>query len=374
MVPFSYVARSLATRKARTVLTVLGVALAVAIYAVMGSVADKMARSFRTTGEPEEVVLTQAGSVNVDFSSVERQSLGYLQTLDAVASQDGTALVSPEIYLGCVVSVHGRTHDVYARGVTAVAPAVYRNLRLASGSWPGPGLKAAVGRSLASRLGLKVGDRLAMERQEWTVAGLLDGEGRVYDNEIWVDLDELAAATNRVTYTSYTVRAKDAAHAATLVTTITEGRRFPLMARSASDFYLATGGMSLFMAALGRFISFVIAIGAVFGGMNTMYAAVAGRRREIAILRALGFGRRAVLLSFLGESLLIGLAGGLAGLVLGFGLSFVPLDLPYSPGTLGGLGLRPALSGLVLALAVGAAGGLLPALHASRLRMVEAMR
>ena len=183
MVPFSYIARSLATRKTRTFLTVLGVALAVAIYAVMGSVSDTMAKSFRTTGEPEEIVLSQAGSVNVDFSAVERQSLSFVQTLEGVASSGGQALVSPEIYLGSVVEVRGKKYDAYVRGVTAIAPAVTRNLKLASGAWAGRGFQAAVGGALASRLGLSVGDRIAMEKESWTIVGVIAGEAELLVKE-----------------------------------------------------------------------------------------------------------------------------------------------------------------------------------------------
>ena len=130
----------------------------------------------------------------------------------------------------------------------------------------------------------------------------------------------------------------------------------------------------MFMAYIGTFISLVIAVGAVFGGMNTMYSAVAGRRHEIGVLRSLGFRRSAVLASFLGESLAISLVGGVIGLVFGLGLSMVPVDLPMLPAGRVSLGLTQVVWSLTLALVVGVAGGLLPALQASRLAVVDALR
>jgi ABC-type antimicrobial peptide transport system permease subunit len=189
-----------------------------------------------------------------------------------------------------------------------------------------------------------------------------------------VDLDELAAATNRKTYSSYTLRASDAGAVPALLEAVNEGRRFPLSAQGAGDFYARTGAMAMFMAYIGTFISLVIAVGAVFGGMNTMYSAVSGRRHEIGVLRALGFRRSAVLTSFLAESLAISLVGGLIGLMFGLGLSMVPVDLPMLPAGRVGMGLTQVVWSLALALAVGMAGGLLPAFQASRLAVVDALR
>ena len=374
MVPSRYILRSLAARKIRTLLTILGVALVVGIYSIMSSVAETMVRSFRTTGLPDEVVVIQGGALSVDFSNIERNSLPFVQTLDGVALAEEHPLVSSELCLGSIVQVRGLKFDATVRGVTGIAPAVYRQAGLLSGDWPQSGRRTTLGRAIASKLGLNIGDDFELENERWTVAGIIDGGGCVYDQEIWVDLDDLAAAANRTTYSSYTLRAVDAHAASALVEAVNNGRLFPLMARSASDFYAATGAMSIFMAYIGTFISIIIAIGAVFGGMNTMYSAVAGRRREIGILRSLGFGRGAVLLSFLCESCAISLAGGFLGLVFGIGLSMIPVDLPYLSASRVVIGMPQVISSLMLALCVGIIGGGLPSLQAARMQVVDALR
>jgi putative ABC transport system permease protein len=132
--------------------------------------------------------------------------------------------------------------------------------------------------------------------------------------------------------------------------------------------------MSIWMATLGQFIAVIIALGAAFGGMNTMYSAVASRRREIGVLRSLGFGRGAVLLSFLLESLALCAVGGVLGLLLGAGLSLVPIDVPFLPASRVALELPQLLWSQVLALCIGLFGGGLPALQAARLPLVDALR
>jgi ABC-type antimicrobial peptide transport system permease subunit len=159
-----------------------------------------------------------------------------------------------------------------------------------------------------------------------------------------------------------------------MVDAVNEGRRFPLTAQAAREFYARTGGMEIFMAYLGTFISLVIAIGAAFAGMNTMYAAVAGRRREIGVLRALGYGRSAVLGAFLLESVMLCVLGGVLGLGLGWMLSMVPIDLPLLPTSRVGLSVAAVIESIVLALGVGLVGGGLPALQAGRLKVVDALR
>jgi putative ABC transport system permease protein len=128
------------------------------------------------------------------------------------------------------------------------------------------------------------------------------------------------------------------------------------------------------MARTGTFIALVISIGAIFGGMNTMYSAVANRRREIGILRALGFGGPSVLAAFLLESITIALLGGLVGLLLGFGLSMIPVDLPFLSQSPGGIGTDQIWQATALVLSIGILGGGLPAIRASRLRVIAALR
>lgn len=374
MVPWPYILRNLGRRRLRTVMTIGGVALVVAIYAAMSSVAEEMVSSFRSTGGPDEVVITQAGALNVDVSNIERAALTYVQTLDGVAHLEDRPLVSPELWLGCQAVSRGAEVELNVRGVGEDARPVYTQVRLERGEWPAPGYRAAVGSALAARLGLDLGATLRFEEAEWTVDGILASDGRVYDQEIWVNLDDLAAAANRTTYTSLTIRVQDTVAGSALLEAVNENRRFPLVAQFAADYYARTGAMSMVMASTGTFIALVIALGAIFGGMNTMYAAVAHRRREIGVLRALGYGPKAVMSAFLAESLVMSVSGGLIGLLLGLALSLLPIEMPLLAQSVGGLSAGIAVRSLGLVLVIGLVGGGLPALQASRLRVVEALR
>lgn len=374
MLPLSYVLRNVKRRRLRTGLTIAGIALVVAIYFLMSSVAETMVRNFRSTGEAEEVVIVQAGAMLVDYSNIDRASLTYIQTLDGVASEEGQPLVAPELALPSIIQVEGRERKAGVRGVTALAPRVYRQVALLTGEWPGPGHRAAIGRSLAAKLGVELGETLIIEGDRFEIAGILDSSGRVYDQEVWVDLEELAAAANRKTYSSYTLRAEGPGGVPDIIESISENRRFPLSALDAPSFYRRTAGMASFMASLGELIALIVAIGAVFGGMNTMYAAVAARQREIAVLRALGYRKASILGAFLVESLLISLVAGVVGIVLGTAIALSPIELPYSASGMVNLSWAQVTSALVLAAVIGLVGGGLPALRAARTPVIQELR
>lgn len=374
MVPLRYTLRSLGRRKLRTAMTVGGVALVIALYATMSSVGETMTGAFRATGAPDEVVVVQTGAMTVDFSKVGRDTLPYLETLDGLARAGGRPLVSPELCLSATVRAGAIERDASLRGLTEIAPSVYGQVTLAEGAWPSPGRHASVGRTLADKLGVGVGDSLVFEGETWTVAGILEAGGRVYDQEIWVDLDDLAGATHRTEYSGYTLRTSSRSAAATLIDTVNGARRFPITAMTAHAFYARASGMARFMAVLGSFIALVVAFGAAFGGMNTMYSAVARRRREIGVLRALGYRPSAVLFAFLVESLFLCLLGGVAGLLVAAAISQLSLDLPYTAASHISIGTAQVVWSLVIAAIVGVAGGCLPALRAARMKVVDALR
>lgn len=372
-VPVSYSLRSLIQRRGRTALTLFGVAAVVSVYIVMSSVRGHMVSLFRTTGQPDEVVVMQAGSVNPEFSSVSRASAGWLRTQDGVAQGAEGPLVSPELSLATRVE-GSPPADAMLRGVDPGALSFYREVKVVEGGPPAPGKKVMVGRTLARTNGIRVGDRLTFEATTWEVAGVFSAGGAVYEQEIWTDLDDLAAAARRPGPTHFTVRATSADAADALVAHVNGQRAEPLQALTAVTAYARIGGMSMWMGALGQFIAIVIALGAVFGGMNTMFSAVAHRRREIGILRAVGYRPVAILVSFLFESLLIGLGGGLLGGALSFGVARLPLKVPFFIEGNVGIGAGHIGSGLLLAVGVALLGGFLPALSAARMQVVQALR
>lgn len=372
-VPVSYNLRSLFERRARTSLTLVGIAAVVSVYIVMTSVSGHMQSLFRTTGQEDEILVMQAGSVNPEFSSVSRSSSGWLKTQDGVAQGASGPLVSAELTLASRLE-KAPPADVMLRGVDPIALSFFREIKAAPGEGPAPGKRVIVGNKLARAQRIAKGDTLRFEGTDWVVAGIFDGGGTVYEQEIWTDLDDLAAATRRPGPTHFTVRAQGKEAAKALVDRVNNQHAEPLQALTSAAAYARIGGMSIWMSALGQFIAVTIALGAVFGGMNTMFSAVANRRREIGILRTVGYRPAAILVSFLFESLLIGLAGGVLGAGLSFVVARLPLKIPFLIENQVGIGAGSIGAGIGLALGVALLGGLLPALSAARMQVVQALR
>lgn len=374
MIPLKYIIQHLLKRKKRTLFTVLGIALTIAVYAAMSAVTQTMIQSFQTTGLPKEVFILEGSALSADFSNISRETLTYIQTLDEVLYQDNQPLVSPELYLGTVIEVSGIRAEVQVRGVTPIVADVYQQITLKKGGWPQIGKKIAVGAALAGRFGIRPGDTITFQNESWEVGGIFESRGRVYDREVWVELDELAAVADRPAYSNYMVRTADAAAAARLIETVNKNRRYALKAMSSADFYRRGGGMAIYMAKKGVFLAYVIAIGSVFAAMNTMYAAVAMRRKEIAILKAIGYRPLKILTALAGESVFMGFMGGILGLVIASALSLVPVDLPSLPAGYVNIHGRQIVSAMLMSMAVGLLGGLLPAIQAAGTRVVNAFR
>ncbi len=375
LVPLSYNLRSLWVRKTRTALTVLGIGAVVAVYVVMTAVSGQMKHMFKSTAQPDEVIVLQAGALTPEFSQVSRASATWLATQPQVVSEGGRPVISPELSLATSLTLpSGELQDGMLRGLEPANVHLYREFALAEGAPLTSGTGVLVGAQLARAQHLKVGDPLRFERTDWKVIGIFTAKGGVYEQEVWLDLDALGAAANRPDVTGFMVRTGGAAQAKALVDFVGAQRGEPLQALTAEAAFARVGGMSLWMSALGRFIAIIIALGAIFGGMNTMYAAVAQRSRELAVLRAVGYRSIAVLLSMLLESVVVGILGGVAGVTLAFAVARVPLNMPFL--LEGGVPLGPADlgAGVVLALLVGVLGGLLPAMQAGAVKVVDALR
>jgi ABC-type antimicrobial peptide transport system permease subunit len=218
------------------------------------------------------------------------------------------------------------------------------------------------------------------EATDFTVVGLFDAGGKAFESEIWVDVNSLATATKRDSFTSVLLRVKDQSALSALAKRISEDQRLHLKAVAERTFYEDQQGIaSGILKGLAVFISFIMAVGAGFAGMNTMYAAVARRTKEIGTLRVLGFGRLSILVAFVLESLVIAIIGVGIGILLALPLNFVStgtsnfatfseiaFNFRVTPGLM--------LSALIFGIGIGFVGSLLPSIRASRFRIVDALR
>ncbi len=375
-IPLKYNLRSLLQRKSRTTLTALGIAAVIAVFVAMVGFGRGMAASFETTGSPDNLVVVQKGASFQGLSLLPRMSRDVILYLPHVKKRGDRALVSPESFVEPWVTVPGRSEPVFmmARGVEPVFFEVADTLRVTSGAADLRGNRVLLGRGAQQKLGrIGIGSAISMFGEPWTVVGIFDAGGTNLEFEILADLADLMRAGNREEYSCYTVKLDDPANADRVIALIENDRRALLGAAREQDFYAASGSVYGVLGKLGLMIALIVTIGAVFGGMNTMYTAVSGRMREVGVLRALGFSRGSVLLSFVVESLLLSVAGGVLGTALGWlanGLrvSVLSANIRFS------VGFGVVLAGLLLSAIVGLLGGLLPARGASRMEIVEAMR
>jgi putative ABC transport system permease protein len=383
-VPLSYNIRNLWVRLFSTLMTVLSVGLVVAVFIGVMALARGLEEAFVATGEPLNVVVLRQGSQVETSSAVRREALQVLQYLPGVAvDAAGTPLVSSEVIvlLNLPKRADGQGVNVMVRGLRAKGFGLRPQVRVVAGRPFRPGLREViVGRSVAERFEhAALGERLRFGRSVWTVVGIFEAGRTAFGSEIWTDAAELADDFDRADYSSVLLRAESRAALRAIVHRIESDQRLHLKAQAEPDYYAEQTKTSGPIKILGNFMAVLMAIGASFAVMNTMYAAVARRSREIGILRVLGFRPRSILLSFLIESVVLALAGGLVGCLLALpihGLTTGTMNFTTFSEIAFAFRITPdlLLRGFVFSLVMGAVGGFLPARLASRQPMVETLR
>jgi putative ABC transport system permease protein len=382
--PLSYNVRSLGVRWRANLLAVCGIALVVAVFVLLSAMAAGFRTTLRSTGRTDNVIVVQKGATSELTSGFTRDA-GERVLVDArvVRGAEGTPLASPEIVVVANIPrvADGSLTNVVLRGVTPRAFDVRGGLRLVSGRRFTPGLyELLVGDKAQSRFGLKLGTHVSIQKREWNVVGVFASEGSGFESELWGDLDVMAAEFHREgTYQCLVLRVKDARDLASLAKDVANNPAVQLEVKQERQFYEDEAGPTgRAILGLAVFVSVIMGIGAVFGAMNTMYAIVASRTREIGTLRALGFSRIAILVAFVIESALLALVGGVLGCLLALpadglttatgGPNFAELAFAFR------ITSQAATSGLAFALVMGICGGLLPALRGARLPIVNALR
>ncbi len=388
MLPLRYSARSLWQRRSRSALTVGVIALVVVALGLLSGLASSLCGSVQGAGSPENLIVLRKGATSDGASALPLEVYQVVRFFDGIArGADGEPLVSPELLVQPFGATRrGTRESASVRGVEAAAFLVHDGVRIAQGRALEPSSgEAIVGRAAAARYrDAELGGRLRLGNSSWNVVGIFEARGSVLESEIWVDARELARDVKRPSpYSSLRLRVAEAADQAALVRRIEDDPRFALAASVESEYYARQAASTDALYVVVGGLALLAGIGAAFGAMNTLYASVQARTREIGTLRALGFSRTAIATAFLLESLLISLAGFALGSALAWlgaaAISAVvgEVSLFANDGValvslrVGALDLLLAFS---LALAIGLGGALLPALRAARLRPVDALR
>jgi ABC-type lipoprotein release transport system permease subunit len=382
-IPLKYNLRSLLVRRTGTAMAIISVAATVAVFVSILALVYGLENVFALTGHPLNIVVIRQGSQVEGSSAVSVPTLQTLKYLPGVARYgDGQPLVSPELLVLAFIPRAGgdKTH-VSIRGTTPAGMALREQVRLVEGRMFRAGLRELLAsRTVARRFNLQLGSALNFGLGDWIVVGLTEAGGSAYDSELWADVGTVGDGFNRrEMYSSVLLRAADAAAADQLCRRISDDRQLHLQARVENEYFREQMRTSMPIKVLGTFIAMVMAIGSCFAAMNAMYATVAHRTHEIAVLRVLGFSRRAVLLAFLLESALLAAAGGLLGCLLALplhGLSTGTMNFYTFAELSFHFRVTPQLlaRGLLFAVAVGVIGGLLPARLAARRSLVEGLR
>jgi ABC-type antimicrobial peptide transport system permease subunit len=386
--PLSYALRNLTHRRGRTSITVGVVALVVIATTLLLGLVSSLRRTLVATGDARNLIVLRKGSNNDGSSQLPLEAYQTLRFFDGIAKNaQGQPLVSPELVVQPFFHREGGGREnVLVRGVEPVALAVHGEVRIAEGRMLAPSsTEAVVGRGIAARYPeIAIGKDLRFGRGSWRVVGILDAGGSSFESEVWVDARQLAADAKRpLPYSGMRIRAADGADRDALARRIEDDPRWALEAKPETDYYAEQAESSRTLFAIVVLVAIMAGIGAGFGAANTMYAAVQARTAEIGTLRALGFSRADVLVSFLTESVAIALlgfiVGGAVAVVAGALLSQALGGIGFAAVTFttNVIALRVAPGDLatsaLIALAIGVVGGLAPAWRAAHLRPVDAL-
>lgn len=383
-VPVSYNLRNLIERKGTTLMTALGIGLTVAVLVVVLALLTGLQAIFAGTGDPKQIIVLRKGTDAELPSTVSNEAYQIIRRLPGIAAgQDGEPLVSPEgltvINLPSIEAPAGT--NVTVRGMLPIGLSM-RQVTVVSGAMIKPGLRqVVVGESVAKRYpGAQVGKELRFGRGMWTVVGVFRVGDTAANSEIWTDLNQLRGDFEQSGgSSSLLIRATDEEAVKSLLKTIDEDQRLNMTAKREKDYYAGMTAAGIPLVGLGSAVAIIMAIGSAFAATNTMYAAVARRTREIGTLRALGFGRWAILRSFMLESVILALLGGILGILIALPINGLSTGMT-NWGTFSETAFKFRVSplgigvGLLFATIIGTLGGLLPAWSASRKNMIQAMR
>jgi putative ABC transport system permease protein len=383
-IPLAYNMRNLVVRKTTTIMTALGIALTVAVLLSVLALVAGLRTAFRSTGDPLQVLVMRKGSTAELSSGMTREIFQDLKSNPGIAKWNGEPMASLElvtvINLPSVDSPQGM--NITLRGLLPAGREMRHDLKLQEGRWYSAGQREiVVGKSIAKRYpGAQMGKTLRFGHGQWLIVGIMDGGQSAVNSEIFGDLNQVSSDFNRLdALSSILLRATDEATVPALINSLKDDRRLNVDAITEKAYYAAQTSAGAPLEFLGIFVSAIMAVGSSFASMNTMYAAVARRAREIGTLRVLGFSRGSILFSFFLESLLLAMLGGLLGCLLvlplnnvttGVGSFFTFSEIAFN------FRVTPAImaTGVAFAMFMGSLGGIFPARMAARKEILTALR
>jgi len=384
-IPLSYNIRNLKLRKGLTIMTALGIALTVTTAIFIMALLAGLKRAFVTSGDAQNVLVLRKGSEAELSGGFDATNFPVLKNLPGIAKDShGEPMASGEWVVVIVLPRKDGTGEVNVtvRGMMPDGLELRPKVKLVEGRWFTPGQReVVVSESIHKRFShANVGDTLAFGKGPWQVVGVFDAGGSAYDSEIWGDVNQMATDFDRQGgFSSAYLRATDPVSADALKHRVSDDQRLKLEGLLETEYYAKQTSSGAPIRIIGWIVAVIMAIGSSFAAMNTMYAAVAYRGREIATLRVIGFSKPSILTSFVLESLLLSLLGALVGILL---------MLPFNGMTTGTsnavtfseivFSLRMTLPVVVtavgFALIMGLFGGIAPAWHAARRDIVVALR
>jgi putative ABC transport system permease protein len=375
---------SLPQRWGASSVIIVGIAGVVGVLVAMLAMGEGFSATLKQTGNDDTAIILRGGSQAETNSVISRDQVPLIGTLAGLRKDaNGRAIISPELsqVVNLPTASSGEDANAQFRGVSEEAWAIRPQIKLIEGRKFGVGLRELiVGQGAKKQYrDLDIGKQVKLGNQDWTVVGVF-ASGDAHDSELWTDIETLSSAYDRRAYQSVTVGVNGKAGFKELTAALADDPRLKLDALTTRDYYSKQSeGLTTVIKALGTVIGTIMAIGAVFGALNTMYAAVAGRAREIATMRAIGFRGTPVVMAVMLETMLLALLGGVLG-----GFIAWAIFNGYSVATLGAnfsqvvfqFKVSPELlwSGLKWALGIGLVGGLFPALRAARLPVTTALR
>ncbi|HEX4543348.1 MAG TPA: ABC transporter permease [Candidatus Acidoferrum sp.] len=385
-IPLIYNFRSVKARWTSAIVAVVGIAGTVGVFVAMLSLARGFKATLVSSGSEDNALVMRAGATSEMTGGVTVDTVKIIQDKPGIARSSDGPLMTAEVVLVAPIPLisTGTDANVEVRGVSKNVLDIRKNIKILQGRMFTPGLyEVVVGKNAnASYAGLTLGNTISLGSVHWKIVGIFDAGGSSFDSDIWGDAHLIAPAFNRpdTYFQSVTVHLTSPAALQQLRDSVTSDPRLNVDVTREIDYYSKQSSrLTRLITVLGGIVAAIMAIGAVFGALNTMYSAVSERGREIATMRALGFGGPSVVFSFVVEALLIAFVGGLIGCLAVIplnGLTTGAMNLQTFSHVAFAFKITPELlaRGVVFALVMGLVGGFLPAVRAARLPIATALR